>query len=139
MKIKVDPSIRSEAVFSLCGRYRYRLTRTRDRDLVDDDDVGNTVNFLMCNPSIADEGHNDPTIERCMKRAFKYGILGRRYITLVITNLFAVISTDPKHLTKLDDPIGPENDKAIMESALSADIVICGWGDPANLGRVLLG
>lgn len=129
MKIKVDPSIRSTAVFSECGTYRYQLVRERDVDLADDDLSRGTVNFLLCNPSVAGIDVNDPTVLRTQKRAFKYGIRGRRFSRLIVTNLFGVISTDPKGLGKLPDPIGPDNDRWIIESAKEADILIVGWGD----------
>lgn len=144
-KIKVDPSIRSSAVFSECGKYRYILTRGRDVDLADDDLSRGTVNFLMCNPSIADCEVNDPTIHRAQTRAFKYGIMGRRYSRMHITNLFAVISTDPKHLMKIDDPIGEFNDAYILAAAAESDVVVLAWGDvgarykrPGNVLKLLV-
>lgn len=128
-KIKVDPSIRSEAIFSECKTYRYLLARERDRDLADDDLSRGTVNFLLCNPSVASVEVNDPTVLRGQTRAFKHGILGRRYSRMYITNLFGVVSTDPKGLGKLADPVGPENDRYIIKAVTESDLTICGWGD----------
>jgi len=129
MKIKVDPSIRSTAVFSECGLYRYRLVRERPIDLHDDANSAGTVCFLMCNPSVATADDNDPTVLRTQKRAFKFGINGRRFRRMIVVNLFAYVSTDPKGLMQHSHPIGPENDAHIIQAAKESDLFICAWGD----------
>lgn len=117
---------KSEAHFSECLTYRYHLRRTWDR--------GRTViNFLMLNPSTADETKNDPTIERCCRRAKLWGHGG-----VWITNIFALRSTDPAALRSYLDPIGQENNQAILEAAAGSGAVICGWGNHGDfLGRGL--
>lgn len=104
------------AEFSEDRKYRYRLDiRWGD---------GQLVNFLMLNPSTADEHKNDPTVERCCRRAVAWGYGG-----LIVTNLFAWRSTDPRALKKVDRPIGsPANDFHIMAAALDSARVICAWG-----------
>lgn len=104
------------ATFSECKIYRYTLWRTWDAELP-------VVNFLMLNPSTADQWKNDPTVERCERRARDLG-----YGKLIVTNLFALRSTDPAGLRQVDDPVGPGNDRAILDSALEADAVVCAWG-----------
>ena len=52
----------SEAIYSDCERYRYALTRTWDES-------GKRALFVMLNPSTATEVQNDPTVERCERRA----------------------------------------------------------------------
>ena len=47
---------------SIDRRYRYALWRMWGHD-------ENLYNFLLLNPSSADEATNDPTIERCEWRA----------------------------------------------------------------------
>jgi len=84
--------------------------------------------FLMLNPSTADEMKNDATVERCQRRAIKMGYGG-----LHVGNIFAWRSTDPTVLPKLTDPIGPDNDEAILLAAKKAGIVICGWGKHGKL------
>ena len=112
------------ASFSACGRYRYSLWRRWDKSQP-------YCLFLMLNPSTADALDNDPTIERCERRARAMGFGG-----LHVVNLFAWRSTDPRALALADDPVGPANDRAIARAAKKAGQVICGWGnDGALLGR----
>jgi len=114
----------STATFSSCRRYRYTLTRTWDHDI-------KPVNFLMLNPSTADEEVNDPTVERCERRARSWGYGG-----LIVTNIFAWRDTDPELMKAQDDPIGPDNDVAILESARRAGLVVCAWGNHGeHMGR----
>lgn len=109
------------ASFSPDRRYRYRLTRVWDDSLP-------TVCFIMLNPSTADEVQNDPTIERCRRRASQMGFGG-----LVAVNIFALRSTDPARLYVEADPVGPENDAHIRDAATASGLVICGWGEHGSL------
>src|SRR5512135_175129 len=93
------------ARFSVDRRYRYALWRVWDRSR-------GACNFLLLNPSIADEVINDPTSVRCERRARRWG-----FGSLLVTNLFAPCATDPAGLRRVADPIGPENDAAILETA----------------------
>lgn len=108
--------IESGADFSECKRYRYRLWRRWNRNEP-------YCNFIMLNPSTADQNVNDPTVERCQRRAAMWGYGG-----LLVTNLFAYRSTNPKLLKLVADPIGPENDRIIVEVARKCKLVICAWG-----------
>jgi len=107
---------KSVAWFSPDNQYRFVLQRRWD-------EYKSMVNFLMLNPSTADAFKNDPTVERCQRRAKEMGFGG-----LIVTNLFAFRSTDPKGLYKAKDPIGMENDVAILTSAGECTLVVCGWG-----------
>lgn len=106
----------SVATYSDCENYRYALTRTWD-------ERGGRVNFLMLNPSTATEVQNDPTVERCERRARTLGFGAFR-----VTNIFAYRATDPRDMRAQADPIGPDNDAAILEAATWAGRVICAWG-----------
>jgi hypothetical protein len=106
----------STAVYSDCERYRYTLTRIWAPE-------GDKALFVMLNPSTATEVQNDPTVERCERRARALGFGGFR-----VTNIFAWRDTDPKKMRAAADPVGPENDIAIAESAPWADRIICAWG-----------
>lgn len=106
----------SEAVYSPCESYRYLLTRIWA--------PGPRALFVMLNPSTATEVQNDPTVERCERRARALGFGAFR-----VTNIFAFRATDPKVMRAVADPVGPGNDAAIAESAGWADQVICAWGN----------
>ena len=106
----------SVAVYSDCEGYRYALTRVWDG-------AGRRVNFVMLNPSTATEMQNDPTVERCERRARTLGYGG-----FTVTNIFAWRDTDPRKMRAAADPVGPENDRAILHEATQADDVIAAWG-----------
>ncbi len=106
----------SVAVYSPCERYRYLLTREWAPDQ-------GRVLFVMLNPSTATEVQNDPTVERCERRARALGFGAFR-----VCNIFAWRATDPRALRATPDPIGPDNDAAIAQNAPWADRIICAWG-----------
>jgi len=106
----------SEAVYSDCERYRYSLTRIWDAG-------GARVLFIMLNPSKATEVQNDPTVERCERRARVLGFGGFR-----VMNIFAWRETDPRLLRAAAAPVGPDNDRLLIEALPWADTVIAGWG-----------
>jgi len=106
----------STANYSDCERYRYDLTRIWDEQ-------GRKVAFVMLNPSTATEVQNDPTVERCERRARTLG-----YGAFRVCNIFAWRDTDPKKMRKAQDPVGPFNDQAIKDACIWADAVICAWG-----------
>ena len=77
----------------------------------------------MLNPSKATEVQNDPTVERCERRARALG-----FGAFQVTNIFAWRDTDPFKMRKATDPIGPENDATILAGVGWADQVIAAWG-----------
>ena len=93
----------SVAVYSDCEAYRYELTRQWDA-------TGQKALFVLLNPSTATEFQNDPTVERCERRARALGFGAFRVI-----NIFAYRATDPKVMRKVADPVGPENDAALAD------------------------
>ena len=115
--VSIDLLTEGSAQFSPCRRWRYTLQRTWDANLP-------SINFLLLNPSTADENRNDPTVERCQRRAERMG-----YGALFVTNIFAWRSTDPVVLNQVPDPVGPDNDDAIMARASQCALVVCGWGN----------
>lgn len=113
----------SVAVYSDCARYRYRLERVWG--------PGGRVLFVMLNPSTATEVQNDPTVERCERRARALG-----FGAFAVANIFAYRATDPRVMRGVADPVGPGNDAAIVDLAGAADMVVCAWGTHgAHLGR----
>jgi hypothetical protein len=108
----------SVAHFSPCEQYRYWLRRDWDLNRA-------TISFLMLNPSTADEMQNDPTIERCQRRAISMG-----YGSMIIVNLFPFRMTDSTQLNTVENLLGDaqEADNCILRAAQVADITVCGWG-----------
>lgn len=114
----------STAVYSDCERYRYSLTRIWDP-------AGRKALFVMLNPSTATEVQNDPTVERCERRARALG-----FGAFQVTNIFAWRDTDPRKMRAATDPVGPENDSAILDGAIWADQIVAAWGTHgAHLNR----
>jgi len=107
----------SKAVYSSCGKYRYSLTRIWN-------EKAEKLHFVMLNPSTATEIQNDPTVERCERRArtLKFG-------SFRVTNIFAWRDTDPKKMKCAKDPVGLQNNKAILDGCQWADCTIAAWGN----------
>lgn len=108
------------ARLSLCGRYRYELTRAWSRGL------SRRLVVIGLNPSTADANDDDPTIRRCIGFAQREGCGG-----LVMLNLFAFRATNPAELAQAQDPIGPDNDDALKSAfwAHTLDAVwLAAWG-----------
>jgi len=112
------------ARFSKCRRWRTLLWRRWDA-------TRPAANFLMLNPSTADETVLDPTCARARDFAERWG-----YGALLVTNLFAWRATDPLAMRAAADPVGAGNDRAIVQAARAASLVVCAWGNHgAHLGR----
>ncbi len=112
----------SRVEYSSCMRYRYSLSREWN--------LGKPrLLFLLLNPSSADEKFDDPTTIRSKKRASALG-----FGSMMVCNLFALRTRDPKNLLIDPEPIGPKNDKAILNAfkwireSPEEPKVICGWG-----------
>jgi hypothetical protein len=108
------------AAFSQDHVYRYALTRLWD--------PRPAAVFVMLNPSTADAFRTDPTVTRCARFARRENCGG-----LVIVNLFALRSTDPRELRRHPDPVGPGNDDHILEHCRPGRLVIAAWGTHGRL------
>lgn len=111
----------SGAIFSPCRTWRYVLYRKFNES-------NPLAVYCMLNPSTADERVNDPTVERCCRRAIMLG-----FGSVIVLNIFALRSTDPSVLYRHADPVGPENDQHISEvahlvSQRPGSMFICAWG-----------
>jgi hypothetical protein len=106
----------SGATFSRCRRWRYLLWRRWDESKP-------LANFLMLNPSTADEFKLDPSCTRARKYAERWGYGG-----LIVTNIFGWRATDPKVMRAVRDPVGRGNDRAILQAARDSALVVCAWG-----------
>ena len=100
------------------GVYRYWLARSWGPVSKD-----KTVAFIGLNPSTADADVDDPTIRRCVGFAQSFGAT-----QLVMLNVFAYRSTDPKRLRAVTDPVGPDNDVTLAYARENAGMAIAAWG-----------
>jgi hypothetical protein len=105
------------ATFSPCRRWRYLLWRRWDESKP-------VANFLMLNPSTADEMKLDPTCSRARDYAERWG-----YGALIVTNVFGWRATDPAEMKAVKDPVGRGNDAAIVRAARDSALVVCAWGN----------
>ena len=103
------------AFFSECGRYRYSLTV-----LWDDRPV---ATIIMMNPSTATEFKDDPTTQTCIRQCRQLGFGG-----IVIVNLCGYVSSDPKVLKTVVDPVGPQNYAHVREAIERSHCIVCAWG-----------
>lgn len=105
------------AVFSADGLYRYRLTRRWAS-------AGPTIAWCMKNPSKAGADDNDMTVTKIIGYSKLLGASA-----LVVSNLSAAVSTDPKKLSKISDPLGPWNEWFLQYLVRGVDKIVAGWGD----------
>jgi len=123
----------NDCVFSTCRRYRYTLDHAW-HDLLDTH--AGYVAWIGLNPSTADEQQLDPTLR--WVRSFTHRMGDRRFVML---NLFGLRATDSKVMLAASDPIGPDNDRWILDTCRHAAAVVCCWGSHGmhrdRAGRVL--
>lgn len=108
----------STATFSPCRTYRYSLWRRWGEP-----SQGYAM-FIGLNPSTADEVENDPTVRRCIQYAKDWG-----YGALCMTNAFAFRETNPALMKAHPEPVGPDNDAALVALAKDAGVVVAAWGN----------
>lgn len=116
---------RRRAVFSKpCRRYRYLLESVWDAR-------NGIATFVMLNPSTADETNVDATNIRCRGMVEHWGLGGLRFV-----NLFAWRAKEPPDMIAAAEPIGADNDAAILDACRDAALIVCAWGnDGRHLGR----
>ena len=124
----IEEHPRGIAEYDETRRYRFTLRRYLDAPTLFAPPGRRLCNFVMLNPSTATAGLDDPTVRRCMSYALSWG-----FTDLIVTNIFALRSTDPSALYDEPDPVGQGNDEAILASARSASLVVCAWGNHGEL------
>lgn len=116
MQVGASGYLSASAEISTDGRYRYSLSRQMKR--------GNrAVLFIGLNPSTAEGVSDDPTLRRCVGFARSWD-----FDWLLMGNLHALRSTDPRQLLTDEDPTGPENDAALRALTVRAELVVAAWG-----------
>jgi hypothetical protein len=113
--------MKTSAILSACGTYRYELRRTWDASKP-------AVLFIGLNPSTADADHEDGTSRVCLNYAKRW-----RFGALLVGNLFALRSRFPRVLKDAQDPVGPENDAFLDRLKSEASLVVCAWGNAGDL------
>lgn len=106
------------AVFSECGQYRYQLREVWDESRP-------LVMWLLMNPSVACLDYSDPTLRKTGKYARSWGYGGQ-----LVCNVHAYRVTKMDRLLEAADPVGPDNDRRILEMAAQAQMVILAYGQP---------
>jgi hypothetical protein len=120
VRLAIPPDVKDRSVVfdGPRRRYRYRLYRTWD-------ETKPHAMFIMMNPSIADENWDDRSVAKCCRfaRTWEYG-------GIYVGNTFAYCATDKKDLRVPENPVGPDNDKHLIEMAKKAAIVVFAHGKP---------
>ena len=126
MNPPLNMSARHKAKFSPCRRFRYSWKARWES--------GKLLNFLLLNPSTADEFKSDPTVSRCIEHAKRMDMPG-----VVVTNIFAFRATDPielrRAIARSEDVVGEENDRYILRMARNAAKVIVGYGNNGEISN----
>lgn len=119
VRLKVKADIRSDALFSNCGRYRRLLTREWDGA-----ENPGYVLWIGMNPSTADLDVDDPTVFKEQKFTRRWG-----YSRYVKCNVMDYRATDPKTLLEPGViPCTEENLQTIVDQARNAAIVVMAYG-----------
>ena len=123
--------LKSDALFSACGRYRWLLKRPIAMPV--DDEPLRVLLFVGLNPSLADAGRDDPTLRRLKGFARDWG-----HHQLVVLNLFARISPSPVALRRCSDPVGSVTDSVMTRwftrwSRSSCWDLWLGWGSAGTV------
>jgi hypothetical protein len=106
------------AKFSDCEKYRYELCEVWDSKRP-------MLLWILMNPSVANLDHSDPTLIKTGKYARAWGFGGQ-----LIGNVHAYRATNSKDMLKVDDPVGPENDNALVKMAKRSKLIVLAYGIP---------
>lgn len=110
-------------VLSECQFYRYWL-----EDAWAD---GRRLVVIALNPSTADGQRDDPTVRKIVGFAIRLQCVG-----FILGNLYGWRATEPRDLRTAIDPIGPENDRYLIDMLMQASVadwpVVFAWGQNAR-------
>lgn len=113
------------AIFSECGKFRYRL----ERDIKED---GIVVAFLGINPSTANTFENDPTVRKWI--GFSKQLNAKK---ILVGNIFNLVTPDTSELAEAEDLFGPENQNHIHSILNEADLIVACWGSRYKVPKSL--
>jgi hypothetical protein len=106
----------------IVDHYRYALWRTLNSSLFASTDPGWLL-YIGCNPSYGDALRNDTTLTLWNGITMRCG-----FARHLVANVHAHISSDPDDLRRVADPVGPENDRYLLEMIAISSKVVCCWG-----------
>lgn len=115
MVMVLEKSIKSTAIVSDDGNYRYRLTRVWDSNK-------ERVAVIMLNPSKANELKSDKTVMNITNF-----LIDNDFGSVDIVNLFSYMSTDSSKLHKREEQFERYNNTYIQLAFEEADIIIIAW------------
>ncbi len=104
--------------FSPDRRYRYTLEHVIDEVL-----PPRVIMWTGLNPSTACEDKLDNTLRRIRRFSADWG-----FTSFVMTNLFAFRATQPAVMKQEADPVGPDNDRHLLDQARRCDVIVAMWG-----------
>ena len=127
--------VRSDAIFSDCGRYRYWLERIWDLERP-------ILPWVLLNGSTAGSIRNDPTVKRVISftRQWEFG-------GLWLVNAYGAVATKPRDLFAMEDNVGPCNRHYVQKAICDANRharsltetpelpVVVGWGNHGANGE----
>lgn len=118
--------MKRSAFISVCGRYRWSLTRVWDET-----EKMKQICWIMLNPSTADDVDDDPTINKCFHFSLKWGYGG-----MVVVNCFSLRATQPavmmRSWSKLTDDEKLEaalRNLDQVEKAIRRRTIVAAWGN----------
>jgi hypothetical protein len=117
--LPLPPGVTGSAIFGGPGDcYRYLLEFSRPA-------ARRTVMFGMMNPSTAVARAFDPSVAKVWRYAESWG-----FDRTLISNMHAYRATDQMRLAEVADPVGPDNDRYLLDMALQVDLVVMAYGTP---------
>lgn len=117
VRLQVNASVKTDAEFSSCTRYRPWLSRVWNSNLP-------AIMFVGMNPSVADLEVDDPTVRKETGFAQRWG-----YGSLIKCNVMDYRATNPRHLLAPDVvPCSPRNLTAISQCLSKVEGVVAAWG-----------
>ncbi len=117
VRLQVNASVKTDAEFSSCTRYRSVLSRVWDPSLP-------AIMFVGMNPSVADLEVDDPTVRKETGFAQRWG-----YGSLIKCNVMDYRATNPRHLVEPGViPCSSRNLPAIAQSLSRVQGVVAAWG-----------
>lgn len=122
--------MKTSAVISPCGLYRYRLERAGLEPMPGAQHplTGKVVGFFGVNPSTADASVDDATVRKWIGFCRRWGV--PRFI---VGNAFAYRATDVRELASMEDPYGPDIGDHVTDILNEADVLVPCWGDTGKV------